>query len=179
MSRRPSLPCLLLLLVPAIARAEKKPVYAITRTKADSEKSSDDHVLFVETGCAVFDTGGARECVNGNDPDLITASIDIYAEDRKTALSVDDKNLRAGPGKDWPPKLRDLVATAEPFDAPTLKVRVEEFSQAAGAKPKDVSQALRVAVTGKAVGFDAYGTLVILGRASCLARIERAIGRLS
>ena len=36
-----------------------KPVYAITRTKADSGESSDDHVLFVETSCAVFDTGGA------------------------------------------------------------------------------------------------------------------------
>jgi glutamyl-tRNA synthetase len=90
-----------------------------------------------------------------------------------------DKNLRAGPGKDWLPKLRDLVASADPFDAPTLKRRVEEFSAAEGAKPKDVSQALRVAVTGKTVGFDAYGTLVILGRASCLARIERALRRLS
>ena len=49
---------------------DKKPVFAITHTKADSKKSSDDHVLFVETGFAVFDAGGARECVNGNDPDL-------------------------------------------------------------------------------------------------------------
>ena len=72
---------------------DKRPVFAITRTKADSEKSSDDHVLFVETSCAVFDTGGARECVNGNDPDLITASIDIFATSRTTALSVEDKNL--------------------------------------------------------------------------------------
>jgi len=74
----------------------KKPVYAITMTKVDSKKSTDDHALFVETSCAVFDTGGAKECVNGNDPDLITASIDIYAEDRVSALSVDDKNLPEG-----------------------------------------------------------------------------------
>ena len=39
----------------------------------------------VETACAVFDTGGAQECVNGNDPDLITATIDTFAEDRVTA----------------------------------------------------------------------------------------------
>lgn len=78
---------------PATGDFDKKPVYAITHTLADADKSSDDHVLFVETGCAVFDTGGARECVNGNDPDLITASIDIYATDRRTALSVTDKNL--------------------------------------------------------------------------------------
>ena len=72
---------------------DKKTVYAIQETKADSEKSSDDHVLFVETSCLVVDTGGAKECVNGNDPDLITAGVDIFATDRVTALAVDDPNL--------------------------------------------------------------------------------------
>jgi hypothetical protein len=47
----------------------------------------------VETACAVFDTGGAQECVNGNDPDLITATIDTFAEDRVSAVAVTDKNL--------------------------------------------------------------------------------------
>lgn len=72
---------------------DKKPVYAITHSLVDSKASSDDTALFVETSCAVFDTGGAQVCVNGNDPDLITASIDVFATDRKTALSVEDKNL--------------------------------------------------------------------------------------
>ena len=63
-----------------------RPVYAIRRTLADSEKSDDDTVLIVENACAVFDTGGAKECVNGNDPDLITATIDIFATDRVTPL---------------------------------------------------------------------------------------------
>jgi Porin PorA len=81
---------------PATGAFDKKPVFAITRTKADSKKSDDDTVILVETSCAVFDTGGAQECVNGNDPDLITASIDIFALDRVTALSVKDKNLPAG-----------------------------------------------------------------------------------
>jgi hypothetical protein len=77
---------------------DKKPVYAIQDTKADADKSSDDHVLFVETSCLVVDTGGARECVNGNDPDLITADIDIFATDRVTAMAVDDENLPADSG---------------------------------------------------------------------------------
>lgn len=72
-----------------------KPAYAIRRTKADSDKSDDNTVIMVETACAVFDTGGAKECVNGNDPDLITASIDVFAEDRVSALAVDSKNLPA------------------------------------------------------------------------------------
>src|SRR4051794_40224833 len=70
-----------------------KPAYAIRYTKADSNKSSDDTVIMVENACAVFDTGGAHVCVNGNDPDLITATTDIFATDRVTALAVKDKNL--------------------------------------------------------------------------------------
>jgi hypothetical protein len=37
-----------------------------------------------------------------------------------------------------------------------------------------VTQTLRVAVTGKEVGFGIYETLVILGRERCLTRIDRA-----
>jgi hypothetical protein len=78
---------------PLTGAFDMKPAYAIRHTMADSKKSGDDHVIMVETACAVFDTGGAKECVNGNDPDLITASIDVFAEDRVTALAVQDKNL--------------------------------------------------------------------------------------
>ena len=35
--------------------------------------------------------------------------------------------------------------------------------------------AVRVAVTGKAVGFGLFDTLAILGRERCLARIDRAV----
>jgi hypothetical protein len=78
---------------PLTGAFDTKPAYAIRHTTADSEKSGDDHVIMVETACAVFDTGGAQVCVNGNDPDLITASIDIFAEDRVSAAAVEDKNL--------------------------------------------------------------------------------------
>ena len=72
---------------------DRKPVFAVQQTKADSEKSSDDHVLFVETELPGLRHRWARECVNGNDPDLITAGIDIFAVDRVTAMAVEDKNL--------------------------------------------------------------------------------------
>jgi hypothetical protein len=78
---------------PLTGAFDTKDVYAIRRTKADSKLSSDDHIIFEEQACAVFDTGGAKECVNGNDPDLITASLEIFALDRVTAEAVDDKNL--------------------------------------------------------------------------------------
>src|SRR5262249_50760750 len=66
------------------------------------------------------------------------------------------KPLRKPPAPEWVRKVRALMEPAEPanklaiesFDAPLLKRRVEEFAQAEGVKVGDVSQALRVAVTG-------------------------------
>lgn len=75
---------------------------------------------------------------------------------------------------DWLPRLREMLLTTEPFDAPTLKSRVEMLAQECGLKPGALSQTLRVAVTGKEVGFDAYATLAILGRDRCIRRFDRA-----
>jgi glutamyl-tRNA synthetase len=86
-----------------------------------------------------------------------------------------DKHLRNAPGSGWIGELRQIVATAEPFDVPTLKAKVEEFIQAKQAKPIPVTQTLRVAVTGKEIGFGIYETLAILGRERCLKRIDRAV----
>jgi glutamyl-tRNA synthetase len=83
-----------------------------------------------------------------------------------------EKHLKKDPGQ--LSKLRELIATVNPFDAASLKKAVEEFAQAAGMKPGAVSQTLRVAVTGKEVGFDAYATLAIVGRERCLNRIDKA-----
>jgi len=80
---------------PATGDFDMNPVYAVQRTKADSAKSSDDTVLFVETSCLVVDTGGERVCVDGNDPNLLTADVDVFATDRTTALGVDAPNLPA------------------------------------------------------------------------------------
>jgi hypothetical protein len=83
----------------ATGEFEVGPVYAIQETKTDSENSSDDHVLFVETSCLVVDSGGDRVCVDDTDPDLLTADIDIFATDRSSGLAVEDDNLpeNAGP----------------------------------------------------------------------------------
>lgn len=72
-------------------------------------------------------------------------------------------------------KVRERLATAEPFDGPTLELLVQDFVQAEGIKMNQIIHALRVAVTGKAVGFGLYESLAIQGRESCLARIDRAL----
>jgi glutamyl-tRNA synthetase len=76
-------------------------------------------------------------------------------------------------------KLRAAVASAEPFTHDTLKAATEALAQSENAKPGPLSQVLRVAATGREVGFSAYDTLAVLGRDRCLARIDRALQRIS
>ena len=53
------------------------------------------------------------------------------------------------------------------------------FVAAEGIKIGEIIHAVRVAVTGKSVGLGLFDTLAILGRDRCLARIDRALGRIS
>ncbi len=69
----------------------------------------------------------------------------------------------------------EKLAQVEPFDAQRLDQLLHEFIEQQGIKIGDVIHALRVAVTGKAVGFGVFETLAILGRESSLARIGRAL----
>ncbi len=72
-------------------------------------------------------------------------------------------------------KFRDRLATLEPFDAAATEQALKGFCEAEGVKIGDVIHALRVAVTGKAIGFGMFETLEILGRENALARIDRAL----
>jgi glutamyl-tRNA synthetase len=81
-----------------------------------------------------------------------------------------------------PPAARELLAafagalnSVEPFDAATLERALHAFVEAQGVKIGDVVHAVRVAVTGKAVGFGLFDALSILGRERCQRRIARAL----
>jgi len=73
---------------------------------------------------------------------------------------------------------RDRLEGEERFDAGSLESLLHGFVEAEGIKIGKVIHALRVAVTGKAVGFGMFDTLAILGKERCLARIDRALARL-
>jgi glutamyl-tRNA synthetase len=75
-------------------------------------------------------------------------------------------------------KFRRRLETVEPFDAQTLDRLLHDFVETEGIKIGQIIHAVRVAVTGKAVGFGMFETLAILGRESCLARIDRALSLL-
>lgn len=73
-------------------------------------------------------------------------------------------------------RLRGRLAGAAAFDAGALEALLHEFVEAEGVKIGRVIHALRVAVTGKAVGIGMFDTLAILGRDRVLRRIDRALG---
>jgi glutamyl-tRNA synthetase len=70
---------------------------------------------------------------------------------------------------------RERLATAAAFDAAALEKLLHAFVEAEGVEVGQIIHALRVAVTGKAVGFGLFETLAILGREHVLARIDRAL----
>jgi glutamyl-tRNA synthetase len=85
------------------------------------------------------------------------------------------KALRAPGATDLLTRFRDRLAGAGSFDAVALEELTNAFVVAEGIKVGQVIHALRVAVTGRQVGFGLYETLAILGREHCLARIDRAL----
>ena len=72
-------------------------------------------------------------------------------------------------------KFRAELASVEPFTAERLEQLLHAFVESQGIKIGDIVHAVRVAVTGKAVGFGLFDTLAILGRERSLARIDRAL----
>ncbi len=70
-------------------------------------------------------------------------------------------------------ELETLVVETSPFDLATLERSVHDFAERTGRKMGDVVNPLRVAVTGQGVGPGLYDCLVILGRETCLARIQQ------
>ncbi len=88
------------------------------------------------------------------------------------------KHLRKPPAPTLLSKLRGMLASVEPFDSATLKQHTEDFLRTEGVDVRAISQTLRVAVTGKEVGFGTFETLAILGKQHALARIDRALAGL-
>ncbi len=70
-------------------------------------------------------------------------------------------------------ELETLLHETDPFDVGTLEKAVHEFAEKTGRKMGDVVNPLRVAVTGQGVGPGLYDCLAILGRETCLARLQQ------
>jgi Porin PorA len=68
----------------------ENPVKVESITKTDSEHSDGEIVSWVQSTCVVIDVDDAPDCVDGDDERLVSASTDVFATDRVTALAVND-----------------------------------------------------------------------------------------
>jgi glutamyl-tRNA synthetase len=90
-----------------------------------------------------------------------------------------EKNLRKPGALALLAKFQDRLSAVEPFEVEPLERALQQFIADEGIKIGDVIHALRVAVTGKAVGPGLYDCLAILGRNTCLARIDKTLEKYS
>jgi glutamyl-tRNA synthetase len=89
-----------------------------------------------------------------------------------------DKRVRNAAGAaDLLAQLKTVLAAVEPFEPAALELALKQFVEQAGLQMTNIVHPLRVALTGKAVGFGLFDTMAILGRPACLARIDCALAR--
>jgi glutamyl-tRNA synthetase len=121
---------------------------------------------------AIITAAGDRVKVAGD----ILDYADFFCADDKLARdkAAFDKELGKPGAADYLAKLRGLVASTG-FEPAALEKCLQEFVAAEGIKVGQIIHALRLAVTGKTVGFGLYETMAILGRESVLARIDLAL----
>lgn len=98
----------------ALGADDPTDVKATSITRANSEKSDDDVVVFVNSSCLVRDEGDVPNCVSADDPQerLITASVDNFATDRTTGLSVNDPSYLPADAQE-----HEGLVNKWPFDA--------------------------------------------------------------
>jgi glutamyl-tRNA synthetase len=122
----------------------------------------------------IVEAAGDRLKVFG---DIIAYADFFFQEEIVYDEKAFEKNLRAVGKAELLGRFRERLAVVDPFDAAHLETALGAFVAAEGIKTGDVIHALRVAVTGKAVGPGVYDCLEILGRDTTLARIDRALSR--
>lgn len=75
---------------PLKGKVENLDVKVTSVTKTDDEASDSNVVVFVNTTCVVLDLPDTPDCVDAKDPQerLVSATTDVFATDRETALAI-------------------------------------------------------------------------------------------
>ena len=84
-----------------------------------------------------------------------------------------DKALRKPGAAALLAKYKQRLEAAEPFEAEPLEAMTRRFAELEGIKVNDIIHAVRVAVTGKSIGFGLFDSMAVVGKEGCLRRIER------
>jgi glutamyl-tRNA synthetase len=71
--------------------------------------------------------------------------------------------------------VRGALEASEEFDQPAVQEALESIIARTGAKPREIYQPLRVALTGSAVSPGIFESVALLGREETIRRIDRAL----
>ncbi|MBI3838185.1 MAG: glutamate--tRNA ligase [Planctomycetia bacterium] len=122
----------------------------------------------------IVEAAGDRLKVFG---DILTYADFFFQDELSYDEKAFDKNLRKAGAAELLAGFRECLAGVEPFDVAHLESALQGFVAGQGIKIGDIIHAVRVAVTGKAVGAGLYDCLEILGKETCLKRIDRALAK--
>jgi glutamyl-tRNA synthetase len=122
----------------------------------------------------IVEAAGDRLKVAG---DILSYADFFFVGDDQLAYDAKDfeKRVKKEGAKELLAKFKDKLATVEPFTAAALEQAMHSFLEEQQVKIGDVVHVVRVAVTGKGVGPGLYDCLELIGKESCLKRIDRAL----
>ena len=100
----------------------------------------------------------------------------FLVERRDTDPAAWDKVMKDG-AVERLEKVRGALSSVEPFDTEHVEHALREVVEETGAKPKDVFQPVRVALTGTTVSPGIFESVAALGRDEALTRIDEALAR--
>jgi len=121
----------------------------------------------------IVEAAGDRIKMAGDivDYDFFFVSDDALQYDEKAV----DRRVRKAGAADLLARFKDRLAAVEPFDAGPIEDAMKQFVEEQGIKIGEIIHAVRVGTTGKAIGPGLFDCLAILGKESCLARIDRVL----
>jgi glutamyl/glutaminyl-tRNA synthetase len=70
-------------------------------------------------------------------------------------------------------EIADIIASTTPFTVDALKDALQRFIDEKSIKFRKISQPLRVALTGRTVSPELFGTMMIIGRDRVVARLRK------
>lgn len=125
----------------------------------------------------IIEAAGDRLKVAG---DILSYADFFFVADDQLVYDEKDfeKRVKKEGAKDLLIKFREKLAAVDDFTVQPLEKMMHAFLEEQGVKIGDVVHAVRVAVTGKGVGPGLYDCLELIGKESCLRRIDRALAKI-
>ena len=106
-------------------------------------------------------------------PDFIEQARPLLMDEVVYTKEAVEKHLSSPDLSQHISALRNALATADPFDEPTLETTLRSVAEALGLKAGALIHAARVAVTGRTTSPGLFEMLALLGRETVVARLDR------